>query len=105
MNELKQLRVVGFLEGLSYVILLFLAMPLKYVFDWPLGVRIVGGAHGVLFLLYVVVLYRVYLERDWSLKKTAVSFLGSLIPFGTFWLEKGWKEEQLSLEKQLAPTA
>ena len=56
MTPLRQLRLVALLEGTSFVVLLFIAMPLKYLADLPLAVRIVGSVHGALFLMFLAVL-------------------------------------------------
>ena len=87
-NTLGRLRVVAFVEGLSFLILLFIAMPLKYMYGLPEAVRQVGMAHGVLFVLYVFLLVMVKAEYDWSWKKTGIAFLASIVPFGTFWADK-----------------
>jgi integral membrane protein len=81
---LTRLRRVGFYEGLSFVVLLFVAMPLKYGFDQPLPVRIVGMAHGALFLLYLYLLVQTAAERAWPLRRTALGFVAALMPFGPF---------------------
>jgi integral membrane protein len=93
MKALNQLRLCGFLEGLSFVVLLFLAMPLKYWFGLPIAVRIVGSLHGVLFLLFLVALVRVASERSWPLGRSALAFVASLVPFGTFFLDRTLKRE------------
>ncbi|WP_317048755.1 DUF3817 domain-containing protein [Hymenobacter sediminis] len=65
-TSLGRLRVVGFLEGISFLVLLGIAMPLKYLLGQPEAVRIVGMAHGVLFVAYVLLVLQVSLERSWS---------------------------------------
>ena len=89
-TSLGRLRIVAFTEGLSFLILLGIAMPLKYIANMPEAVRIVGMAHGVLFVLYVVLLIQVAIERSWSLKITLLAFVASLIPFGTFYADAKW---------------
>lgn len=84
---LKFLRFIAFLEGISYLILLCIAMPLKYYFNQPQAVKTVGMAHGVLFVLFIILLLIVHVEKKWSLKKTILSFISSLIPFGTFYAD------------------
>lgn len=84
MDALKTFRWIALIEGISFVLLLFVAMPLKYGFDMPLAVRIAGAAHGVLFLLFCGTLFRVVLERRWPLSRTALAFGASLVPFATF---------------------
>ena len=93
-TPLDRFRFVALLEGLSFLLLLFVAMPLKYLADMPLGVRVVGMAHGVLFLLYVASLLEVALERRWGLVRVAAAFIASLVPFGTFVLDARLKREE-----------
>ncbi len=93
MTELRQFRWVAFLEGLSFVLLLFVAMPLKYWAGMPLAVRIVGGVHGLLFVLFVITLFRVALERDWPPKRWILAFVSSLVPFGTFAFDRSLQRE------------
>jgi integral membrane protein len=84
MNALKQFRVVGHLEGISFLLLLFVAMPLKYMAGWPLGVRVVGALHGGLFIMYLVVLFRIASEEEWKLGRSVAAFVASVLPFGFF---------------------
>lgn len=85
---IKSFKFVAFWEGISLLLLFFIAMPLKYIWDMPQMVSVVGMAHGVLFLAYVVMAFMVYNELKWSLKRLAVVLLASIIPFGTFYIEK-----------------
>lgn len=80
-------RVIALLEGLSFLVLLFIAMPLKYWAGMPLLVKWVGWAHGLLFVLYVLSLLEVSLKLGWSWLTTAFAFVASLLPFGTFVLD------------------
>lgn len=82
-----QLRLVAFLEGLSLVLLLFVAMPLKYLADMPLMVRVVGMAHGILFIAYVGYVLFARSDFKWSNKKTLLALVLSVVPFGTFWAD------------------
>lgn len=93
MRALQQLRIVGFLEGISFLLLLFVAMPLKHYAGVPLAVRIAGSAHGILFVLFVFALIRTAIERDWTLVRSLLSFCASLVPFGTFVLDRSLKRE------------
>jgi integral membrane protein len=87
-TSLGRLRAVGFLEGVSFLVLLGIAMPLKYLAHEPAAVRIVGMAHGVLFVLYVLLVLQVSLEHSWSGRKALLALAVSVVPFGTFWAEK-----------------
>lgn len=93
MNALTQLRIVAFLEGLSFVVLLFIAMPLKYWAGMPNAVRVVGSLHGILFVGFVIALFRAASEHDWPLKRSVLGFASSLLPFGTFVFDRTLKEE------------
>lgn len=97
MKALNLLRICGFLEGLSFVVLLFLAMPMKYWLGVPIAVRIVGTLHGLLFLLFVAALFRVASERSWPLRRSALAFGASLVPFGTFFLDRELRRELAEL--------
>jgi integral membrane protein len=82
-----RLRIIGFLEGVSFLVLLFIAMPLKYAFDMPTMVKKVGMMHGLLFVLYVMAVVIAKVEKDWSMGKTGLALLVSFVPFGTFWAD------------------
>ena len=82
-------RLIAFLEGLSLLILVFIAMPIKYVLGNPSVVKSVGQMHGLLFLLFVFFAIKVSAEQDWIFKKTTWKvLLSSFIPFGTFYIDK-----------------
>lgn len=87
-STLGRLRLIGFLEGLSFLVLLGIAMPLKYLAGQPLAVRHVGMAHGLLFVLYVLLLISATIQYGWSARKAVLGFVASLVPFGTFWADK-----------------
>ena len=77
-------RVSGWLEGGSYLLLLFIAMPLKYIWDEPLAVRIVGMAHGILWIVYCAMALWLGLTEKWGIKKLMYAWIASLLPFGPF---------------------
>jgi integral membrane protein len=83
-TSIGRLRVIGFWEGVSFLVLLGLAMPLKYLAGEPGAVRVVGLAHGVLFMLYVAAALQAAFEHKWPWKKTALILLASLLPAGPF---------------------
>lgn len=97
MSALKTLRIVAFAEGLSFLGLLLIAMPLKYFFQMPLAVRIVGSVHGFLFLLFLIALFRAAGEHEWPIKRSFLAFLASLVPGGTFVLDASLKREMAQL--------
>jgi len=84
LTTIGRLRVVGFWEGVSFLLLLGIAMPLKYLAGWPDAVRVVGMAHGILFLLYVVAAIQAAVEHDWPWRRTALVLAASLVPAGPF---------------------
>ncbi len=96
-NRLKHFKLVAILEGISFLVLLFIAMPLKYLADLPKAVTVVGWAHGVLFLWYIYALAIVHFTLQWSILKSGLAFLASLVPFGTFILDKQLKKEEIAL--------
>jgi integral membrane protein len=85
---IKTFRVISMLEAISFLVLLLVAMPLKYVWEMPEMVRIVGMAHGVLFLLYIAGAVYVSQLLNWSTKTLAIVVLCSILPFGPFYAEK-----------------
>ncbi len=87
-DYIKKFRHAGIIEGYSYITLLFIAMPLKYLADMPLAVKIVGMTHGILFIVFCILLLKAWEEAEWSFKESAIFFIASLIPFGTFFTDK-----------------
>jgi len=83
-NSLQSLRSTGHWEAISYLLLLFIAMPLKYIWGWPEAVSVIGMAHGVLWMAYIGLALWCQLKHHWSVKITAWLFLASLLPFGPF---------------------
>jgi integral membrane protein len=78
----------GHVEGISFLLLLFIAMPLKYIWDMPMAVRIVGSVHGILFIAFISVLWDAKGKIPLSMKTVFLCFLLSIIPFGTFFIER-----------------
>jgi integral membrane protein len=95
-TTIGRLRAIGLLEGISFLVLLGVAMPLKYVWDEPQAVRVVGMAHGVLFLAYVAAAVQAWLEHNWSWKRAAWVIAASLVPFGTFYTDVRWLRAERS---------
>ncbi|OTG80668.1 DUF3817 domain-containing protein [Acinetobacter sp. ANC 4648] len=82
--NIKSLRVVGFLEGISFLLLLLIAMPMKYIWDNPIMVKYVGMGHGILFIAFLAVLFVVCEKQKWSIKMFIFGFIASILPFGPF---------------------
>jgi len=80
-------RIVAFLEGLSYILLLFIATPIKYIYENPAYVKMLGMPHGILFMAYVVIAILIAGELKWNTKTLAIILLAGIIPFGTFYVD------------------
>lgn len=94
---LKRFRKISILEGLSFLLLLFIAMPLKYVLDMPLAVKYVGWAHGVLFMLYIYVIFPTAKRLDWNFAKTSLGLISAVLPFGPFIFDRNLKKQEKEL--------
>ena len=81
-------RLTAFLEGVSYILLLFIAVPIKYLLNEVFYVKIFGMPHGILFILYILFSIIAKIKYDWNLRKFLVITIASLIPFGTFYIDK-----------------
>ena len=95
---LKWLRTVGKMEGVSYLLLLGVAMPLKYLAGKPMAVKVVGWVHGGLFILLCAVLFQVWRTHHWPIKRAAMVFVAALLPFGPFVIDKQLKREEEEIE-------
>jgi integral membrane protein len=93
MNTLSIFRKVAIAEGVSYILLIFIAMPLKYWAEMPLAVKYTGWAHGLLFVLYIMLLIMAWVEYKWSFKKSALIGVASLLPFAPFLVDRKLKDE------------
>lgn len=87
-HALKQFRFMGILEGSSLLFLLFIAMPLKYFFDMPEVVSVVGAIHGGLFTVYVLMIIYAMIAVRWPFRFTIGALAVAFIPFGNFVLDK-----------------
>lgn len=87
-TPLGRLRLVSLLEGASLLLLLGVAMPLKYLAGQPLAVRWVGLVHGVLFVSYALLLAQCTLELRWPARRFGLGLLLSVLPFGAFYAER-----------------
>ena len=86
---IKRLRIIGYIEGISYILLMFVAMPLKYLADSPQMVSWTGWVHGVLFVIYSLVLLQVMIVKSWNVWTASIPFIAALVPFGPFLID-GW---------------
>jgi integral membrane protein len=92
MNAIKNLRIVGIAEGISFLVLLLIAMPLKYYMGIPEVVKVVGWMHGVLFILYIIAVLFAIKAMAWSFFGVIIALAASLLPGGTFALDRSWKK-------------
>ena len=90
----RTFRKVAIAEGVSFLVLLFIAMPLKYLAHWPLAVTVVGGLHGLLFVAFGVMAVEVKGEYKKDFRWLMRAGLASILPFGTFVMDKQWKKEE-----------
>ncbi|MFI5204045.1 MAG: DUF3817 domain-containing protein [Flavobacteriales bacterium] len=81
-------RLISILEGISFLVLLGIAMPAKYVYDNPVLIKPVGMTHGVLFLLYLAVALFFAVKQKWNFKTTSIVLVASVLPFGTFFVDR-----------------
>lgn len=85
---LKIFRIIAFLEGVSYILLLFIGVPLKYIGGNDILVKTLGMPHGLLFVAYLVLAYAMRVEKKWDIKTFFIVCAASILPFGTFYVDK-----------------
>lgn len=90
---LRLFRLVALLEGSSFLMLLGIAMPLKYWAGMPAAVRVLGGLHGALFVAYALLAGVLLARGQWTFKRTAIAMGASLLPFGTFIFDRSVQRE------------
>ena len=92
-------RRVAIAEGVSFVALVFIAMPLKYLAKIPIAVTIAGSMHGILFISFIKLAWDLKVAGDKSAAWFGKAFLASVLPFGTFFMDhKAWKKEEAELK-------
>lgn len=99
-TAMGRLRIIGFLEGVSYLVLLLIAMPLKYLAGQPEAVLYTGMAHGVLFVLYILLVAQVGYLHKWPFFRVLIAMAASLIPIGTFWIDAKYLKDAPQLAEQ-----
>ena len=85
---IKTFRLISVLEGLSYILLLFFAVPMKYLGENESFVKALGMPHGILFIGYIIVAIMIKFELEWKSKTFFIVLVASIIPFGTFYIDK-----------------
>lgn len=93
-SALGRFRVISAIEGLSYLLLVFIAMPIKYIGENPYPVKILGMIHGVLFIIFMISLFESKIKKSWNIGLMFQLFVLSLIPFGAFYIEKKVKPKE-----------
>ncbi|MCI3923936.1 DUF3817 domain-containing protein [Paenibacillus sp. TRM 82003] len=91
-NAYGRFRMIGFLEGISFLLLLGVAMPLKYAADIPGPVTVVGAIHGALFALYLAAVAYMAFTAKWSVRRVAGAVLAAMLPFGPFLFDRRLRE-------------
>ncbi len=86
-SPIGRFRVIAFLEGLSFITILFVTMPLKYYYQQPTPNLVVGMLHGVLFMIYLYAAFRLKISENWDTRLTLKTLAASVIPFGTFYMD------------------
>ena len=84
----KFFRIIALLEGISYLLLLFVAVPIKYLSEDPQYVKMLGMPHGMLFIGYVILAFLLKSDYKWDSKPFFIVLLASVIPFGTFYIDR-----------------
>lgn len=85
---LKVFKVTSFLEGVSYLLLLFVGVPFKYLGEDPSIVKALGMPHGILFMAYIVIALLIRSQMKWDIKTTLIVLVAAVLPFGTFYINK-----------------
>ena len=94
---LHRFRMIGIAEGVSFLVLLLIAMPLKYLFHTPEAVKIMGWVHGALFISFIYFAFEVMGSLKKNIGWFAKAFIAAIIPCGTFVFDKQLKKEELTL--------
>lgn len=97
-TSIQRLRIAGLIEGVSFILLVFIAMPMKYMLGMPLAVKVVGWLHGGLFIVFCWLLMQTIITARWKLSQGALVVLAALVPFGPFMIDKRLKAEIASRE-------
>jgi integral membrane protein len=98
-QTIRLLRKTGIAEGISFLVLLLIAMPLKYGFGMPLAVKYTGWAHGFLFVMYVALAYYAKESYNWPFKKFLMAFMAAWLPLGTFFFDARLKKDEKDMQK------
>ena len=95
MSQIRAFRMTALAEGVSFLTLLCIAIPMKYFMGMPEVVRVAGSIHGALFVLYVGLLAILHVRQRWSFMFSLYALIASVIPFGIFMLDKHLREKEV----------
>ncbi|MGH7794990.1 MAG: DUF3817 domain-containing protein [Candidatus Binatia bacterium] len=98
-TSIGRLRTVGLIEGVSFLLLLGVAMPLKYFAGVPQAVTAVGWLHGLLFITFCIALAQAHQEANWTVWRSGGVLIAALLPFGPFVIDRRLREEDKALQK------
>lgn len=90
----KRFKWISLIEGISFLVLLFIAMPLKYIYELPMVVTVVGWIHGVLFVIYIYVVFPTASKLKWNFSRTFFALIASVLPFGPFIFDRNLRKSQ-----------
>ncbi|WP_100626853.1 DUF3817 domain-containing protein [Algoriphagus formosus] len=90
----KRFKWISLIEGISFLVLLFIAMPLKYIYELPMAVTVVGWIHGVLFVIYIYVVFPTASKLKWDFSRTLFALIASVLPFGPFIFDRNLRKSQ-----------
>jgi integral membrane protein len=102
-TSIGRLRAVGLIEGTSFLLLLGVAMPLKYLADIPQAVTVVGWLHGVLFITFCIALAQAHQEAKWQARQTGLILIAGLLPFGPFVIDARLRREDETPQETAEP--
>jgi integral membrane protein len=99
LKTLQRFRIISITEGISLIVLMFIAMPLKWIFGMPEMVKYTGWIHGILFILYVLILFPTSKSLKWTFGNTFIALIASLLPFGPFLFDRKLKAQEKLIQR------
>lgn len=87
-------KIITYLEGISYILLLFIGVPLKYLVENEVLVKSLGMPHGLLFIAYIILAFFIKPNFKWNKKEFSMILLASVIPFATFYVDKKYLRKE-----------
>jgi integral membrane protein len=93
-TSIGRLRAIGMIEGVSFLLLIGVAMPLKYFAGMPMAVTAAGWLHGLLFITFCIALTQAHQEANWTVWRSGTVLIAALLPFGPFAIDKKLRQEE-----------